>query len=648
MVRARVARPRVARVRGAAGVTTLATLLADAASRAAAGDREGSRTAYRAALALAPERAELWHNLGALCVALDDRDEALAAFDAAARCRGNWAEPWHARGHVLYAAGDVDGAAAAFEAAIARDPGHVAAHVNLALALVRLRRYRAAIPLLERARSLAPADETIWWLLRGNLLRVARTEDARADFLRFQPYAPTSPRVVAAALSATRAGDDPAREAQALADALAHPFVPGEAALLAEVLAQVQYADVALGTVAALYRAYDGLMRVELAAGREDTPLVPPVPRVRGNGDRRIRVGYLSADFRAHVMGALLAPIITAHDREQFDVRLYSLAPAENEDALTETLRAAARFTRLADVDDAIAARMIAADDLDLLVDLMGHSAFARPGIVARKPARVALTHLGCHGCLGLSMVDYKVTDAVADPPGNAAYQLEGLLPLSVCTMPGRAFHAPTPRWTRAELGIAPEAVVFEAFVGVQKLSPRCLTLWQAIFAEARHAVLLVSPPRDDDARALARRLQAFGLAPERVRHVPYAADTLDARHALADAALDTLPYTGGDTTMAALAAGVPVVTRVGQRHAERMTASILRHAGLAQLVARDDDDYVALAVRLATDAAFRVDQRAAVRAALAATPFTRPTIYTRALETAYLRALTEKKLLPR
>jgi len=115
-----------------------------------------------------------------------------------------------------------------------------------------------------------------------------------------------------------------------------------------------------------------------------------------------------------------------------------------------------------------------------------------------------------------------------------------------------------------------------------------------------------------------------------------------------ASAALDTLPYTGGDTTIAALAAGVPVATRIGVRHAERVTASILRHAGLGQLVADSDDAYVALAVRVATDAAFRDAQRAAVRAALSGASLTRPAIYTRALETAYLRALTEKKMLPR
>ena len=119
------------------------------------------------------------------------------------------------------------------------------------------------------------------------------------------------------------------------------------------------------------------------------------------------------------------------------------------------------------------------------------------------------------------------------------------------------------------------------------------------------------------------------------------------ARYALVDLALDTLPYTGGDTTAAALASGIPVVTRIGVRHAERMAASILSHAGLPELVAADDEGYVELAVRAARDTASREHLRARVRAAFAQPALSDPAIYARALEAAYTRALTERGLLP-
>ena len=201
-----------------------------------------------------------------------------------------------------------------------------------------------------------------------------------------------------------------------------------------------------------------------------------------------------------------------------------------------------------------------------------------------------------------------------------------------------------------AELGIAPDAVVAATFVGVQKLSPRCLGLWRAWLDAVPSGVLLFSPLRADDRTALVRRCTGFGIDAARLRFVPYARDdpaALAARYAVADLALDTLPYTGGDTTAAALAAGVPVVTRIGTRHAERMSASILRHAGLDDLVAADDDAYVALAVRLATDLRWRAAMRTAVRAAFSRPELTDPVAYARALEDAYTRALSERHLIP-
>src|SRR5206468_3267025 len=160
-------------------------------------------------------------------------------------------------------------------------------------------------------------------------------------------------------------------------------------------------------------------------------------------------------------------------------------------------------------------------------------------------------------------------------------------------------------------------AVVVAAFVASQKLSPRCLALWKRVLDRVPRARLLFSPLRGDDRAALSRRVAGLGLDVALVSFVPYEAAHRHDRYALADLALDTVPYTGGDTTAAALAAGVPVVTRAGLRHAERMGASILRHAGLDDLVASSDDGFVELACRVATDHAFRVVMRARVQSAL-------------------------------
>src|SRR5439155_11227594 len=187
-------------------MAALTTLIADAAAKFAVGDRAGSLAAYRNAVEIAPARAELWHNLGALYAAQDARDEALAAFAEAARLRPDWAEPSHARGRVLHAARDFEGARASFEAALERDGEHLAARVNLALMLNKLKRYSLALPHLFKARERAPADESIWWMLRASLL-LGRHEDALADFLRFEPYPARAARAVPALWAAGRMGD---------------------------------------------------------------------------------------------------------------------------------------------------------------------------------------------------------------------------------------------------------------------------------------------------------------------------------------------------------------------------------------------------------------------------------------------------------
>jgi predicted O-linked N-acetylglucosamine transferase (SPINDLY family) len=259
----------------------------------------------------------------------------------------------------------------------------------------------------------------------------------------------------------------------------------------------------------------------------------------------------------------------------------------------------------------------------------------------------VIATHLGYPGALGLSQVDYKITDRYADTSANARWQLEALLPISICSLPLRRVQpAADPALARGPLGIPETAIVFGAFAGVLKLSLRCVAAWRRILDAVPDAVLAFSPLRDDDRIAIERRVTGLGLPADRLAWIPYrnGDDAFNrARYAVVDIALDTLPCTGGDTTATALDAGVPVVTRVGARHAERMSYSILMHLSLTQTIAQTDDGYVDLAVRLATDAAFRDEVRIAVSMAMADPAVTDPARYARALEDAYARALAAK-----
>jgi protein O-GlcNAc transferase len=346
----------------------------------------------------------------------------------------------------------------------------------------------------------------------------------------------------------------------------------------------------------------------------------------------------VSADFRQHVMGRLMADVIGAHDRDRYAVRLYAMPAPHPADVLTERFRALVDRFVLLPHGDLDAARAIAADDCDVLVDLMGHTAFSRPGIYAWKPARRIVTHLGSHGAIGLSQVDFKLTDREADVADAALFQIERPLPMASCVLPfRRAARGTAPGPSRAELGLAGNAVVCGEFVTVHKLSPRCLALWREILARAPAAVLLFSPSGEAEVPSFRRQLAGHGIDPARIAFAPAGTDeaTAAARYDVVDLVLDTLPYTGGDTTLAALDAGVPVVTLCGTRHAERMGASILRHAGLPGLVATSERTYVDLAVLLATDAPARARAAAEVRERFAAAAATFPARYTRDLEAA-------------
>jgi protein O-GlcNAc transferase len=238
------------------------------------------------------------------------------------------------------------------------------------------------------------------------------------------------------------------------------------------------------------------------------------------------------------------------------------------------------------------------------------------------------------------------LTDAHADLPDAHRCQIEAPLALDCCVLPfRRVAAAPEAPATRTDLGLADGATVFGVFVSLLKLSPRCLGLWKRILDAVPGSVLAFSPTRQAQQALYLRRLESFGVAAERIVFIPWALDdAIDrARYRLVDVVLDTLPYTGGDTTAAAIDMGVPVVTRVGERQAERMTYSLLAHLGVTTTVAHNDDDYVAIACRLARDASWRDAVAAEIVAALPVSGLADADRYTRSLESAYERALALK-----
>jgi protein O-GlcNAc transferase len=622
------------------GSVTWQELLARAAEEAVAGRIDDAIATYRSVLEVWPTLAAAHHNCGALLYARGDFAGAARSFDEASKQRPTWTAPLLALGHVYFHGGRYADAQQAFERALALDANSIEALGNLGLTLQRRSRWSAALTHLQLARALAPTDVRVWFAMRTTLLLLGRVEEAVDDFLRFEPGAALSAELVTTGLMFSRFVGDPAYEAKYLPLALEWPYRPDQADLAAVTVSRAQYCDLPRETLLELYRKYDRLQQQNRS--RFDPVALKPRPATG-----RMRIGYLSADFRAHVMGRLMREVLAAHDLARVSLFLYSLAPEVNEDQVTGEFRGLCeRFANLAELDDHSAARAIAGDEVDVVVDLMGHSSFSRPGILLWKPAPVIVTHLGYHGCVGLSQIDFKVTDAVADLPDAASFQIEAPLALDCCVLPvRRVLPAAAHATTRAELGIAESAIVFGVFVSLLKLSPRCLNLWRDILQQVPRSLLAFSPGNVSEQTLYRRRLAGFGIDPERVVFVPRAADDAGdrARYRLVDIVLDTIPYTGGDTTAAALDMGVPVVTRAGERHAERMGLSLLSHLGVTDTVTYSDAGYVAMACRLADDAAWRADVATRIADRFSCSNLADTRRYAACLEDAYARALIIK-----
>ncbi|KFL36514.1 tetratricopeptide repeat protein [Arenimonas donghaensis] len=347
----------------------------------------------------------------------------------------------------------------------------------------------------------------------------------------------------------------------------------------------------------------------------------PPLAVNARPGDRRLRIGYLSADFSNHAVSYLVAEVLAAHDREAVEVFAYGYrAPAPGDPWRTRIRAAVDTFVDIDAMDDAAAASRIHADGIDVLVDLTGYTQGGRPGINARRPAPVIAQWIGYIGTLGEPrLADYVIGDAVAIPTSLEPAFSEAVARLPGCFQPNGAL-APVPAPpSRADAGLPGEGVVFCSFNQTYKMNPAVWDDWCAVLAAVPGSVLWLATGRHASAHAhLRAEAERRGIDGGRLVFAPQLSREAHlARLALADLALDTYPYNSGTTASDALRMGVPVLSFAGDTFVSRMAASLLHAAGLEDCLAKDRAGLVALAIRLGLDDTARMELKTRLRARL-------------------------------
>jgi predicted O-linked N-acetylglucosamine transferase (SPINDLY family) len=616
---------------------------------------------YRRILAVEPDQPDALHLLGVILHQSGQHAEALDLLRRATTARPRSAVYHNSLGVALKDRGDLQAAAVSYRRAVELEPDYPDAQLNLARVLRALGDLASAAIAYQRAAALAPDVFEIHSSLGDTCSELGRLPEAIASYGRALELKPDAVSVYNNLGNAWQLAGNPDAAAACYRKALTlQPNRVESLTNLGTVLKNQGYLEEA----AELYRRVLTLEPTQVAAhsnllyaltfsadvdpavlGAESRrwneiharPLaaqIRPHPNDR-TPDRRLRVGYVSPDFREHPVGRMLLPLLEAHDHREFEIYAYSSVAAP--DALTARARAAVDLWRdVFPLNDEQLAALVREDQIDILVDLTMHMAGSRLLVFARRPAPVQVTYLAYCGTTGLEAIDYRLTDPYLDPPGaDESCYAEQSIRLPETYWCYRPTIEPPP------VGPLPAAatgcVTFGCLNNFCKVSTSALETWARLLAAVPGARLLVhAHPGSHRQRALAVLAQ-HGVSPDRLEFIDFMPAVEYFRvYQRIDVALDPFPYGGGTTTCDALWMGVPAVTLAGRTAVGRGGVSILSNIGLPEFIAHDPAEYVRLATDLATDQTRLAQLRAGLRDRLRNSPLTDAPRFARNVEAAY------------
>jgi protein O-GlcNAc transferase len=618
-------------------------------------------SAYDTALSLKPDLTEVWLGRGNVFVELERHDEAVAAYDEALSLNAGLAEAWLGRGNACTGIKQYDDAFMAYDKALSLNAGLAEAWFGRGNAFAELKRYDEAFAAYDKALLLKP-DLAGVWACRGNIFLDQKRNVEALD--AYDRALLLDPGLAAAWLGRGNVFADLKHYEEAFsacdkAFALKPDLLGLQGMrihckmqlcdwrnLEAESDRIVQAVRNGKGSTGSFEflgigsSVEDHLDCARLWVRKVCPPADKPFWRGEIYRNSRIRIGYVSADFRPHPVADLVAGVFECHDRSQFEVFGISIGPNDKSEI---RLRLERSFDTFIDAEalrfDEIAKR-IRAEEIDILIDLNGLTQHARTELFACRPAPIQVNYLGYPGTMGASYMDYIIADPILIPASHRSSYLEKVvyLPHSYLPHDDNSRRISDRSFERGEFGLPQDGFVFCCFNNAYKLNPHLFRSWMKLLRAVEGSVLWLSENNATATTNLRREAAAAGVNPDRLvfaGRVPSPADHL-ARHRLADLFLDTLPYNAHTTASNALLAGLPVLTQIGETFAGRVAASLLTAIGLPELIVQTEEQFESMAIELAT----RPEQMAAIKRRLAENRMTKPlfntNLYTRHIESAF------------
>ena len=547
---------------------------------------------FARAAQLAPRLAEAHLNLGNALFETRRYDEAIASFRTTIKLRPDFIPAYNGLGNAYRASSRLDAAIACYGEALRIAPRDAELHCNLGVALADLGRQDDAIASYRTALSLAPGHANAHYNLGITLQELKRHDEAIACFEKTLEIDPGHNEALGA-LVMSELGDCRWDRFDVHAAALVRQVREGRGIVEPFTFLLVS----------------DDPTEQKLCAKRyaaRTLPVRAAAPAARAADSRRLRLAYLSPDFRNHATAQLTAGLFELHDRSRFEVIGVSFGPDDGGEMRERLSRAFDRFIDVRARSDAEVASMLRDLGVDIAIDLTGYTNLARPGIMALRPAPIQVNFLGYPGTLGAPFADYIVADDFLVPAEHAACYSESVVALPDSYQVNdarRAIADATP--SRAELDLPDGAFVFCCFNLCAKITPQVFSLWMRLLAQVPGSVLWLLEDNAGARSNLEKEARSHGVDPGRLVFAPRMKTELHlARQRRADLFLDTLPYNAHTTASDALWAGLPVLTCPGRTFAARVAGSLLSAVGLPELIARDLHHYEALALELARDPA--------------------------------------------